>query len=463
MLQFIGHFHPVLVHLPIGILLIGCVFQWLVVKDKYKKLTAAVGITLFWGMIFSVLSCITGYLLSLSGEYEGQLVTRHQYLGIAVALVSILLYYLYKRSINLSFSRWLALILAALIVITGHMGGSLTHGEDYLSFSPITQEEKYERKAIADVQAAKAYDDVVKPILQEKCYSCHSVTKQKGKLRLDLPEFIQKGGKEGNTLVSGDPEKSEMIKRLLLPRNEEHHMPPKEKPQLTENEVALLHWWVQTGASFDKTVKDLSQLEKMKPILTALQNPELKKASIADIPESPVNPTGIEQLSRIRARGITIMPVSQNCNYLQASFINTETVTVKDIELLVPVKEQLVWLKLSNHPIDESAAKVIGQLTKLVRLQLDNTKWNDAAMNELKSLKNLQHLNLVRTFVTEKGIMQLAGSKNLRTLYVYQSKIDFSNWSSLQSAFPSTKIDSGGYLVPTLESDTTIVKESKTQ
>lgn len=459
MQEFIAHFHPVLVHLPIGILLIACLFQWLVVKEEYKKLDPAVGITLFWGMITSILSCITGYLLSLSGEYEGGLVDQHQYFGIGVAALSVLLYYLYKRSINQSFSRWLALVLAVLIVVTGHLGGSLTHGEDYLSFSTGGEDEKFERKAIADVQAAKAYEEVVKPILQEKCYSCHAANKQKGKLRLDLPEFIQKGGKEGNTLIAGDPEKSELVKRLLLARNDEHHMPPKEKPQLTENEIAILHWWVQTGASFDKAVKEITQTDKIKPILTSLQNIKTNEVTLPDIPETPVKPASAEVLAKIKARGIVVMPVAQNSNYLQVSFINTDSVSNKDIEALIGLKEQLLWLKLSSQAINDSAGPAIAQLTNLVRLQLDNTGWNDKGMESLKGLTKLQFLNLVRTNVTEKGVMQLTGIKSLRAVYLYKSKVDPASFSLLQKSFPTTRVDSGGYKVPTLETDTTQVIE----
>ena len=67
-----------------------------------------------------------------------------------------------------------------------------------------------------------------------------------------------------------------MMRRLLLPRNEEDHMPPKEKPQLKDNEIALIHWWIATGATFDKKTKELEQPEKIKPILLALQK-EVKK------------------------------------------------------------------------------------------------------------------------------------------------------------------------------------------
>src|SRR5450432_2756148 len=95
MSELIGHLHPVLVHLPIGILLLDCFFQLISVREKYSNLQHAISITLFWGMISAVASCITGYILSNSGDYDEELVGRHQWFGISVAAVSVVYYLLY--------------------------------------------------------------------------------------------------------------------------------------------------------------------------------------------------------------------------------------------------------------------------------------------------------------------------------------------------------------------------------
>lgn len=460
MQSFLGPFHPVLVHLPIGILLLTALFQWLVVREDYKKLEPAIGIALCWGMIFAVLSCITGFMLSKTGDYEGELVSKHQWLGIAVAIVSIAQYYLYKKSINAGFAKWLALVMAVLIVITGHLGGSLTHGSGYLTKVFLGEDEqKFVRKPIADIQSAKVYDDVVKPILAEKCYTCHGPNKQKGKLRLDQPDLILKGGKEGNTIIAGDPSKSELIKRLLLPRNEEHHMPPKEKPQLSESEIALMHWWVEIGAVFDKQVKELEQKEKIKPLLTALQNSEPSTVRAPDIPTKQVKKASDEAIAALRKRGISVLPVALNSNYLKVSFLNTDSVSDKDLQLLLPVKEQILWLKLSDQPITDAGIKTIEALGNLTRLQADHTKITDSACVSLKNLPSLVYLNLVGTRVSGKGIMLLKDLKNLRSVYVYQTDIKAGEWVEIKRLLPKILLDTGGYKVPTLESDTSLVKD----
>ena len=65
------------------------------------------------------------------------------------------------------------------LIVTGHLGGSITHGEGFLTG---TEDENVivKKPVIKDVQQAKVYNDVVQPILAQKCYSCHNKSRQKG-------------------------------------------------------------------------------------------------------------------------------------------------------------------------------------------------------------------------------------------------------------------------------------------
>ena len=462
MFSLIGHFHPVFVHLPIGILILAGILQVIEKKKPGTDFGQAINISLFIGMISAVISCITGYFLSRSDDYDEQLVSQHQWMGIGVAVVAILLYFLRKRN---TAPRWhwpLMIALIGLVGITGHIGGSLTHGSDYLT-RPFTNmggsADTAQRIAIKDVQEAAAYKEIIQPLLQDKCYSCHNKSKQKGGLRMDEQAFLLKGGKNGVVLLPGKAAESEMLKRLLLPREHEDHMPPKEKPQLTESEVALVHWWIESGASFDKKVKELAQPAAVKPVLLALQNasPE-KKTSLAAIPAEPVSRADDSALKKIRELGVVILPVSQNSHYLSANFITARKASHKDLQLLLPVKKQLVWLKLGIPAINDSALGVIAQCSNITRLQLDHTGITDAGLPQLKALKQLQYLNLVGTKVSAEGLLQLKGLEKLQSIYCYQSAIRKEDFTKLQQAFPAALIDTGGYRVPMLMTDTVEVK-----
>ena len=454
--EIIGPLHPALVHLPIGILLLAGFFQLLSLKPKYASLHAATSIALFWGMISAIASCISGYLLSQSGDYDEELVDTHKWFAIATASVS-LIAYLFNRWEN-EFAKWVILLMIPLIIITGHLGGTLTHGSGYLTkgFSKKDSVTEKEMKPIADVQEANVYADIIQPIFENRCYSCHNKSKKKGKLRLDEPSFILKGGKDGKVIKPGNADESDMMKRLLLPRNDEDHMPPKEKPQLKDNEIALLHWWIATGATFDKKTKELEQPEKIKPVLLALQK-EVKKIP-PDVPQTLVEKADEKAIQKLKERGIIVLPVAQNSNYLKANFVTVDSVTKNDIQLLLPIKKQLIWLKLSGEDIPDSLLATIAQLSDLTRLQLDNTPVTDKGLASLQPLVNLQYLNLVGTKVTAQGVIQLKDLPRLQALYLYKTFITSSDWPVLKNNFPKVTLDTGGYQVPFLETDTMIVK-----
>ena len=463
MLQPLAHLHVALVHLPIGILLLACVFLWLERKPRFSSLHVATQIAFMVGMICAILAVITGYLLSRSGDYDEGLVTAHQWMGISVAVVSIVMYYLYKRSLRGGLQLSVSVLLFILIIITGHLGGSLTHGSDYLTKGfTKSADTASERKPIPNVQEAFAYSDIIQPLLQSKCYSCHGKNKQKGRLRMDDTLRLMKGGKDGLVIKPGNAEKSEMVRRTSLPREDDDHMPPKEKPQLTRDQVALIHWWIATGASFTKKVKDLDQPDSVKPILVALQKEERKKIQIPDIPTTPVAKGDETAIKKLRDIGVVVIPVAQNTNYLLADLVTAKKFGDSDAHLLEPLKEQLIWLKLGHTLITDSTAQLISQFRNLMRLQLEYTNLTDRGLANLKSLANLRYLNLVGTKVTAQGIMQLKNLKNLQSIYLYQTQVKKSDWNNLKKMFPKTLIDSGGYTVPFLPTDTIEVKPAKT-
>jgi hypothetical protein len=91
------------------------------------------------------------------------------------------------------------------------------------------------------------FEKKVRPLLVERCYSCHSAEakKLKGGLRLDSAEGWLKGGDTGPAVVAGEPDKSLLIEAVRY-ANPDMEMPPKGK--LADGEVAVLVEWVKRGA-----------------------------------------------------------------------------------------------------------------------------------------------------------------------------------------------------------------------
>lgn len=457
--DFIGRFHPILVHLPIGILLLGCLFQLLTINSKFLGVRPAVPLIYLLGGLGAVFSSVSGYLLSQSGDYDGNMVDIHQWLGISVSIISLSVYAMYKKQASEGSLNIVAVVLIILITVTGHYGGSLTHGSDYIT-SALKDDGRGKAAIppVANVQQAMAYTHMIQPLLQNRCYSCHGAEKQKGKLRLDGKDFIFKGGEDGKTLVPGSAEESELIKRLLLPPSNDDHMPPKEKPQLTPEEIALLQWWVQQGADFNKKVQDLKQSEKDKALLISFQTGAAKKENkLSDIPAAEVSKADDAALQKLKQAGVVVIPALGTSNYLTASFV-TAKADIGVLKLLEPLKKQLIWLNLANTALDDKGMEAIAKLDNLIRINLSRTKVTDKGVALLKNINHLQNVNLVGTKVTAKGVQELKPLKELNSIYLYQSGVTKADEALLKKVFAKVALDFGGYVVPTLEKDTTEVK-----
>jgi uncharacterized membrane protein/mono/diheme cytochrome c family protein len=451
-----GRMHPVVVHLPIGILMLVGLYYLLVPAEKRQSQYSFINVALFFGMLTAIAACISGLLLSRSGDYDDATVAPHQWMGIITALVAVACYVMHKQQVK--FAKWGMIILVACITIAGHLGGSITHGADYLT-APLQSSAVTARKPIANVQEAIVYTDIIEPILSAKCYSCHGSGKQKGKLRLDEPSFILKGGKGGAALSWGDAGKSRLIERILLPGSDEEHMPPKEKPQLTRGEIDLLHWWINSGAGFDKKVSQSVVADKVKATLAALQS-GAQQAEVGQvmIPEQEVAEADEKVVQALRSKGAVVIPVAAGTNYLSVNFVGADKVTAQELHLLESLKEQLVWLKVGHARITDPDMVIIGKLTNLRKLYLEGNPVTDAGIAHLKSLKQLQYINLSGTRISPAGPSQLAGLTMLKNLYLYNISGARFDLTTLRKVLPGAKIDTGGYIVPILESDTTVLK-----
>lgn len=472
-LLFFGRMHPLIVHLPIGILLMAVLFEIASRFYKIEELQKAISFTLFCGFLSAILACGVGYLLKLGGGYDEELLTEHQNQGIAVAVLSLLAWWLkssdVKPSQSLLKKAYLPVLglTTLLLFVAGHHGGALTHGEDFLSqplmsaLGMADEQTIAKRKPIANVEEALVFQDVVQPILNEKCIQCHNAKKQKGDLRLDSQAAIEKGGENGAIILANKPDESKLYEYLTRPEGDDKHMPPKGKPQPTENDITLIHWWIQNGAAFDKKVAQLPKDDKIKPVLIALatgSSGEMSSLQISDIPAEKIAEADKNAIEALRKFNVLVMPVSNDQNYLMVNCVNASSFSDKEAMQLATLSKQLVWLKMGNTQISDNALKEIGKLETLTRLSLEHTNISDIGLANLKGLKNLQYLNLFGTKVTDKGLEALKALKSLRSVYLYQTQVTPAAAEALKKALPNTQIDIGGYMTQSLPTDTTVYK-----
>lgn len=239
---FIGRFHPIILHLPIGGLIALFVMEIINSYRPQLNLDSACSILLWFSVVTVIPSAVLGFILASSGNYDDELLNLHKWLGWLTALVCVWLLYFNSKSKKI----YKVLLYANVIflLVAGHFGGQLTHGKDYLTkYMPVSMkkvlniddERNYlvvNRKIDSFSTDATYYTNQIKPIIENYCYKCHGQEKQKGDMRFDNIDW---------DMVNGfDAEKWNM----MLSQVNLGEMPPDDEPQLSNDDRRILVDWI---------------------------------------------------------------------------------------------------------------------------------------------------------------------------------------------------------------------------
>ena len=454
-MEFLGKLHPLILHLPIGLLIAAFALEWLNWRKTDLKLSPATNYLLGAGAITAILAALFGYFLSLNGGYEAGLINVHKWTGIGVALLSTLFYYFRKRNLDKrKLLRWGWAANLLLLAVAGHYGGSLTHGQGYLMESaPAFVQNifgKKQQKNLNDMplDSALVFADIIQPIMERKCWSCHSSGKAKGGLNLESLKGWKRGGRNGELVVAGNPDQSLLLNRVYLPLSEKEHMPPQGKPQLLPSEVALLEWWISQEADFENPVA----AHQLTPKVSQILNAEFGVRDIyASLDVKPLSPKKIQEL---QDQGIKIYPLSLESPLLEVSFTGDTIITDEQLSLLKKARKQIVRLDLSRSGIQDDQLKFVNQLPNLIHLFLQNTDISDEGLSQLKDLQILQYLNLYNTSVSDNGLAVIDNLKNLKDLYLWQTNASKEQVLALQKRRPGVNIDFGAILPDSIQQTT---------
>jgi hypothetical protein len=304
--------------------------------------------------------------------------------------------------------------------------------------------------------AAKAivYQDIIAPIMQAKCVACHGEEKKKGKLQLHTFASIMKGGGDGaNTVIAKNSKESLMLTRANLPADDDEHMPPSDEIQLTKEEVALLKWWIDSGASEKDTVAAAKPTPEVEGTLAALLAKGLPKASAAvakvEKPKAaPLTDAEKKQVAEISAKmqalNASLMPLAQDTEQLRLSVINAaDKFGDKELALIEPIAAHVVWVDLARSQVTDAGTATLAKLANLERLHLENTKVTDAGIAKLGALAKLEYLNLYGTKTTDAGISKLSTAKGLKKLFAWQTGVTKAGATALEGQVPGLKVNVG--------------------
>ena len=383
-------------------------------------------LTFLTGCNFAGVTVISGLILA-NENYEGDAILWHQWSGIAVFYGCTLLYFFRNQSKKLV--RPISLLVALGITLTGHWGANITHGENFL-LAPIQAEES-ESTPLAD---AEVFNDLVLPILESKCISCHKEGKIKGELRMDHIEGLKKGGKSGPFVLAGDFKNSLLIQRIDLPMEEKKHMPPKNKAQLTDEELEILKEWVANGASFNQKVTEFSSDNNL--FILASKKFAPKKTYVFD----PANSETISSMNNFFRKVEAIFPESPA---LEVSYFGVAAFDPTSLNDLKQVKNQVVKINLNKMPLAGIDLSMLAEMPHLEEIQANFTDLTSEQIRFLSSLKNLKSLALSGNKIDSDGVNAISTMTQLTRLYLWSTSISDSDQKRLLQDLENTKVDFG--------------------
>ena len=380
-IKYLGNFHPVVLHLPIGAFL----FTFLLfVSQKYLKsnFNPAVRMGLLFSFITSIITSIFGYILHLNGDYDSVLVDRHMWLAIATTILIGFVLYLHKKQKPYNHVLSSFVFATVLLTITGHNGGSLTHGKDYLKLPDFEKE-----ISIVSYDSIHVFNQVISPILDSKCVKCHNTGKSKGNLMLSSIDKILLGGEKGQIIKSNSSVDSRLYTYLNLPIDDEMHMPPDGNSQLNENEKELIKLWIDEGADFYNFRK--------------MNDDNFSKEILSFLPKeiASVDPPNRNDLVRLIENEFRIERISVENNFID--------------------------IKYQGKSFKQSYLRLLSKVSdNIKRLDLSFVDLSSIDLSRIDDFDNLTYLNLNNTKLTTKKLQKL--DLNIQTLILSNNNFDVS-------------------------------------
>lgn len=444
-IEFIGKIHPLLVHLPIGIILLFIFLEFSEVFSNIELPKMLMRLIVFLGAFSGFASLISGYVLSLNGLNDGETLDKHKWIALATIICFIIYGYIsHTKNIKNHYKIAGLIFLSILIVSTGHLGGKLTHGESYWDFitdnNTNNQFIKKTEYNVKNIDEATVFDDLIMVAFQQKCIQCHGLDRQKGKLRLDGKEWLLKGGDDGEIINNNGPANSEILKRIFLDLDEEQHMPPKSKQQLSEEEKSIIEWWVNAGAPFDKKVSEIDKTSLIDSTIKLYHKKLISSNTSPKEEREKINPIPNKTLESLIKSGWVVSHVSKTDNHLRLIGFNLLKPMDSCLAQLIDVKEHIIELKLSFQKIDNNNLKKIALLNNLEKLWLNNCSLVDGQIESLSNLTKLTYLNLSNNNISISKIKSLGNLKKLEKLYIQHTGIKNHEYGELKNYFPNAKI-----------------------
>lgn len=440
--QIFGRLHPAALHFPIVLLIVSAVLDWEKNQSQpqVSPLTARRSLK-FWAALSAAVVALMGIFLEKEGGFDAEILKFHRFGGVATSLLAWAWWAFSEKFSEIWVARR-AMIFALLASVfwTGHFGASLTHGSDFL-WQPLEKStaQNFSKNKNVSLDSALVFENLVLPILHEKCRSCHNAQKMKGDLNLETAETLKRGGKNGQIFDPAAADFGEMMRRIHLPDGEKKRMPPAGKPQLLSSEIQILEQWLRRGANFSEKISDLPAADPLRKLAADfLKNDE--PSEIFDFAAADA-----ASLEKLKNPNFSVQPISENSPALAVNFLSSAGFRPEFLEELAAVKTQIVELNLGRMPVGDAEILIISEFKNLQKLNLSATKITGAGLSEaLKNLKSLRQLSLSQTAVKISDLDFLADLPNLKTVFLWQTAVAQSaDFEILRQRFPKIRFENG--------------------
>lgn len=382
-----------------------------------------------------------------SGDYTGKLMEQHYWAGIITGFTIFTTAALFL--VNWSTGRLYPGYIAALIVsnisvgLASHLGGSITHGQDYLTEHLgliMNALDTHDQKSEAEMLV---YEDMLAPLFEAKCLSCHNAQKAKGSFLMTSYENLTKAGESNLPSVTPEsPEKSELYNRVVLPEDHDDHMPPQGKNPLTQDEISLLKYWIESGAQSELLVLEAKKVDSVRILIGSLL-PEFsryrRKAQVASL-KMKILEKELDEVAGALSISITKDYTSDENRFNIAMRFPPAPLTNEQFKLLHPYAEVFSKASLVSSGIDDDGLYFVGQMINLEKLFLQKTKLDGSGIIYLQNIPKLKVLNLSFTNVDDKSAIDLLKIPSLEEVYLYKTNTSKQVVEALQKNKPGLKI-----------------------
>jgi len=435
-LQPVGRMHPLLLHFPIVLLMMGMLFEFFRFRSAFREEALYQNFTtsiLLAGSLLAAVTAIMGMLLSKEPGYSGNILLWHKWAGVSVVWLSSAIYWCRNSAWYRSLiAKAGALVTFVGLLFAGHYGADITHGDNFI-LGPISG--KAEK---VPIDKALVYQDVIQPIFESKCQSCHNEDKVKGGLMLTDEDAILKGGKTGKLFVPGNPQVSLLLQRVHLPLNDDKHMPPAGKTQLTDDELNLLYLWIKEKPDFKQKVLALPSTDSLRLLAATVLAPA--EAAEAHFDFKAADEKTVASLNNNYR---VIHTIARESPGLAVNIYNKNIYTPKVLEDLSPIKKQVVALNLNKMPVKDAELKTIAQFENLRQLDMNFTAITGSGLQYLSQLKYLRSLSLVSTHLKMDDLKPIMGIKSLTELFIWDTGITDDQIQQLKKINSKVAINEG--------------------